>query len=56
MVANTQVSRTSPFAQSQSGMSGSSPHMAEPARFARAEPALFATENEELITALSVER
>ena len=33
-----------------------SPYMAEPARLACAEAALFATENEELITALWVER
>jgi len=43
-------------ALSQSGMSGSSPHMAEPTLSARPVPARFDAEKEELIPALWVER
>lgn len=39
-----------------SGMSGSSPHIAEPALCALADPARLAAANGELITALCVER
>src|SRR5690606_2090485 len=40
----------------QSGISGSSPQVAEPAACARPEPARFATENGEPMLALSVDR
>ncbi len=48
--------RSKPESLPQSGMSGSSPQIADPALLAAADPALLATEKEELTLALSVDR